>query len=193
MKAKLIGAGSAVALAFGLVLVWGPIAPRRAQALENQAKRAIAHGDVQVSPAELATVMRNRQLALAIFDLRDEPAFNRFHLVDAKRATSLAEIRSLPDKTVKMLVADSDEDAIRAYRELAVMGAKQLYVLAGGIPAWLALFAPDSSSGTLLAGAVGGRHPASFPDVDHLTLPKFVPKVKLGATGVKKASGGCGG
>jgi|GEM_PF-3412203 len=193
MKGKLAGAGIAVALAFGLVLVWGPIAPRRSRALENQAARAIARGDVQVSPAELATVMRNRQLALAIFDLRDEPAFNRFHLVDAKRPTSLADIRSLPDKTVKMLVADSDDVALRAYRTLAGMGTKQLYILSGGIPAWLTLFAPDAWSGSLLAGAMGGRHPASFPDIDHLTLPKFVAKVKLGATGAKKASGGCGG
>ena len=193
MKPKLLGAAGAAALGLGLVLLWGPTAARRAQALENQAERAIARGDILVSPAEVATLMHNRQVALAIFDLRGEFAFNQFHLADAKRAASPAVIRALPDRTVKMLVADSDEAAIRAYRELARMGTKQVYVLAGGTSAWLALFAPPASSGALLAGAMGGRHPASYPEIEHADLPRFVPKVKLGAAGAKKGPGGCGG
>jgi rhodanese-related sulfurtransferase len=136
--------------------------------------------------------MHSRQIALAIFDLRDEAAFNRFHLADARRLENLAAVRALPDKTVKMLVADGDEAALAAYRQLARMGTKRVYVLAGGVPAWLALFAPASSSGALLAGAVGDRHPASFPDIEHAPLPKFTPKVKLGVAGAKKG-GGCGG
>lgn len=193
MKPKVLAAAAAAFLAFALVLLWGPTSGRRAHALENQAERAIAKGEVSVSPAELATLMHNRQVALAIFDLRGEPVFNQFHLADAKRGTSLAVIRALPDKTVKMLVAENDAAALGAYRELARMGGKQVYVLAGGIPAWLALFAPASSHGALLAGALGGRHPASFPDIEAAQLPKFEPKVKLGAAGGKKASGGCGG
>lgn len=193
MKPKVLSAAAAAGLAFGLVALWGPTSGRRAQALENQAERAIARGDVQVTPAELATLMHNRQIALAIFDLRDEPAFNQFHLADARRPASLAVIRALPDKTVKMLVAENDAAALGAYRELLRTGGKQVYVLAGGIPAWLALFAPASSHFALLAGALGGRHPASFPDIEAAQLPKFEPKVKLGAAGGKKASGGCGG
>jgi hypothetical protein len=193
VKPKLLGAAAAAGLAFGLALSWGPLSSRRAQALENQAERAIARGDAQVSPAELATLMRNRQVALAIFDLRDEPAFNRFHLADAKRGIGLSAIRSLPDRTVKMLVAEDEEVTLRAYRELVGMGTKQIYVLAGGIPAWLALFATPSAHGALLAGAMGGRHPASFPDIEHASLPKFEVKVKLGAAGAKKGPGGCGG
>lgn len=192
MKAKTMAAIGAASLAFALLALWGPTTGRRAQALENQAERKIAHGEVQVSPAELATLMRNRQIALAIFDLRDEPAFNRFHLADAKRGADLATIRALPDKTVKMLVADDDGAALAAYRALARMGTKQVYVLQGGIPAWLSLFAPASADGALLAGALGDRHPASFPEIDHLQLPKFEPRVKLGA-GPKKGPGGCGG
>lgn len=192
MKAKLVGAGAAFSLGLGLLVLWGPLGGRRAQALENRAERAIAAGDVQVSPAELASVMRNAQVALAIFDLRDEPAYNRFHLIDAKRLPDLGAVRALPDKTVKMLVADNDEDALRVYRRLARLGTKQVYVLAGGVPAWLALFAPPAAQGALLAGAVGDRHPASFPDLAHHALPVFSPKVKLGGGGPKK-SAGCGG
>jgi rhodanese-related sulfurtransferase len=192
VRPKLIGASAAAALGIGLAILWSPTSGLRAQALENKADRAVASGDVQVSPAELATLMHNRQLNLAIFDLRDEPAFNRFHLIDAKRPAGLSEIRALPDKTVKMLVADDDELALRAYRALARLGAKQVYVLAGGIPAWLALFAPPSTTAAILAGALGDRHPASFPDIEHALLPKFQAKVKLGA-GPKKGPGGCGG
>ena len=63
MKPKVLSAAAAAGLAFGLVALWGPTSGRRAQALENQAERAIARGDVQVTPAELATLMHNRQLA----------------------------------------------------------------------------------------------------------------------------------
>jgi rhodanese-related sulfurtransferase len=192
VRTKVKAAAAAATLAFGLVVAWGPAAGRRSQALENQAVRRIAKGEVQVSPAELATLMRNRQIALAIFDLRDEPAFHRFHLADAERGASLEAIRALPDQTVKLLVAENDEAALATYRELARLGARQVYVLEGGIPAWLALFAPASAPGALLAGALGGRHPASYPEIEHLQLPKYEPKVKAG-TGPKKGPGGCGG
>ena len=192
MKPKRTAAMTAGSLALGLVLAWGPTAGRRAQALENQAERAIAKGDVQVSPAELATLMRNRQVALAIIDLRDERSFNQFHLADAWYGADLAAIRALPDRTVKMIVAEDETAALPTYRELASMGTKQVYVLAGGISSWLALFAPADAQGALLAGALGGRHPASFPDIERRPLPKFDPKVKLG-TVAKKGPGGCGG
>jgi hypothetical protein len=191
VKAKALAAAAAT-LAFGLVALWGPFANRRAQALENQAERRIAAGEVQVSPAELATLMRNRQVALAIYDLRDEAAFNRFHLIDAKRGASPEAMRALPDSTVKVLVAEDDEAALGAYRALARLGSKQLYILAGGIPAWLALFVPADAQGALLAGALGGRHPASYPEIEHMQLPKYEPKVKTGV-GPKKGPGGCGG
>ena len=193
MKLKLVGAAAAATLAVGLLLLWGPTTSRRAQAVENQAERALAQGTVQPSPAELATLMHNPQVDLAIFDLRDEPAFNRFYLLDARRLPDLRTVPALPDKTIKILVADDDAAAVPAYRALVRMGTKQVYILAGGIPAWLALFAPPSAEGALLAGALGSRHPASFPDIEPAVLPKFEPKVKLGATGAKKVSGGCGG
>jgi rhodanese-related sulfurtransferase len=194
MRVKLVAAAGAATLALGLAVVWVPAAGRRAQARENQAERAIQHGDVQVSPVELATLMHNRQVSLALFDLRDEAAFNRFHLVDAKRLTSMDEVRALPDKTIKVLMADNETAALQGYRQWVRAGAKQVYVLAGGIPAWLAIFASGTDgSPALLAGAMGDRHPASYPDLEHRSLPKFEAKVKLNADGAKKGPGGCGG
>jgi rhodanese-related sulfurtransferase len=181
-----------VVLALGLLAVWGPTSVRRAHALENTVARAIESREIQVSPAELATLMHDRQVALALFDLRSEAAYNWFRILDSRRisARDLARVRALPDKTVKMLIADDERAATEAYRRLAVGGAKQVYVLAGGVGAWLELFGSDKA---VLAGAFGERHPASYPDLEKVTMPKFEPKVKLGASGARKSSGGCGG
>lgn len=192
MSGTRMGAAVALVLALALVLVWGPTAGRRTHAREQQAERALASGEVAVSPAELATLMRSRQVALAIFDLRDEAAYNRFHLVDARRGADEAVVRALPERTVKVLVAADEGAAGDVYRKLVRAGVKQLYVLAGGMPAWLALFAPDGK-GALLPGALGDRQPASYPELAHITLPKFEPKVKLGKPAGKKGPGGCGG
>jgi rhodanese-related sulfurtransferase len=194
MRAKLVAAASAATLAFGLAVIWAPAAGRRAQARENQAERAIKQGAIQVTPAELATLMHNRQVALALFDLRDEAAFNQFHLADAKHLLKVDDARALPDKTIKVLMADDEVTALQGYRQLVRSGTSQVYVLAGGVPAWLALFATSSdNSPALLAGAMGDRHPASYPDLEHRALPKFEAKVKLNAAGTKKGPGGCGG
>lgn len=189
MTAKRAFAALAALLAFALAGVWNLTAERRANALENRAQLAIARRDVFVSPAELATLMHSRRVALAIFDLRDEMSFNQFHLADAKRLVSLPEVRELPDKTIKLLVAADEASEARAFRTLARLGTKQLYVLAGGMPSWLALFAPDGPG----ALALGARHGASYPDLTQVALPKYEPKVKLGLTGAKKGPGGCGG
>jgi rhodanese-related sulfurtransferase len=192
-RAKAAFLGSLVALAVLLGLVWAPAAVLRKQAAENKVTRAIETREIYVSPAELATIMHDRQVALALFDLRDESAYNVFHLLDARRPTGLGTIRALPDKTVKILIGDDERAATDAYRTLALAGKKQVYVLAGGVRAWLDLFGrPQGGAPTVLAGALGERHPASYPDIEHWALPKFDPKVKLGGGG-KKASAGCGG
>jgi 3-mercaptopyruvate sulfurtransferase SseA len=70
--------------------------------------------------------------------------------------------------------------ANRAYRQLAGARISQVYILEGGIPAWLALFAGYAENGNdpLAAGSLGGRYPASYPHLKHTELPKFEPTVK---------------
>jgi hypothetical protein len=190
-RAKAAFLGSLVALAVLLGIVWAPAAALRTHAVESRVTRAIDTREIYVSPAELATLMHDRQVALALFDLRAESAYNVFHLLDARRTPDLAVVRALPDKTVKVLMGDDERAATDAYRALA--GKSRIYVLAGGVRAWLDLFGhPQHGVPTVLAGALGERHPASYPDVEHWALPKFEPKVKLGA-GAKKAAAGCGG
>lgn len=186
--------GSLVAVAALLGVLWGPAEAYREQAADAQAERALRERHVHVSPAELAILLRNRQVPLALFDLRDESSYNVLHILDAKRPQALAqEVRGLPEKTVKILIDGDERTANEAYRALARSGAKQVYVLAGGMRAWLASFGqPQDGAPTILAGAYGSRHPASYPDPEKWKLPEFVPMVKLGGA-AKRGPGGCGG
>ena len=194
-KLGLILAGSA---ALSLAGLWNPLSGRRAHARENVADIALAKRTVQISPAELAHLMHNRQVALSLFDLRSEGDFNTFHLLDAKRVDRAtldpSTLKKPVPRRVIVLVDENEQIANRAYRQLAGAGIPQVYILEGGIPAWLALFSGHSENGedTLAAGSLGGRHPASYPNLEHADLPKFEPKVKLLGAG-KKGAAGCGG
>lgn len=184
----------AILLGVGLLVAWGPTADRRARSRNGKVDAALAKRELHVSAAELASLMRNRQVALALYDLRDESAYNRFHLLDSKRLVldeaATRALRALPENMIKVLIAENERTAERAARSLLVAGTKQVYLLAGGVDSWRALF-PNSDE-LLLAGALGARHPLSEPGGEEFTPPAFEPKVKL-ATGGKKGPGGCGG
>lgn len=186
-------AALALMLAFGLLLAWDGMADRRARSRQGKIDAAIAKRELHVSAAELASLMRDRQVALALFDLREESAYNRFHLLDAERlvldAAAVERLRTLPEQSVKLLIADDERAAERASRTLLLAGAKQVYLLAGGIGSWYGLF-PEHRK-RLLAGAFGGRHPLSEPG-DDFKAPASTRKVQL-STGRKSGPGGCGG
>jgi rhodanese-related sulfurtransferase len=191
---KIVGIVMALLASLGLLIIWGPTAPRRVFAKENQAARAMDKREIHVSPIELAHLLHNRQLFLRLVDLRDETAFNTFHLVDAKRwlptEETLRALKTVSPKTVTILLDEDESIANRAYLKAVGIGLTQIYVLEGGMRAWLNQFLPQSERTDLLLGALGDRHPASYPSV--VGLPAFVPKVKLaGASGKKSA--GCGG
>jgi len=191
---KRAAAALAVLVATGLLLAWGPTADRRARSRSGKVDAAIVKRELHVSAAELASLMRSRQVDLAVYDLRGESAYNRFHLLDAERLTldeaTVERIRTMSEKTIKVLVADDEKSAERAARTLLIAGAKQVYLLAGGIASWRTLF-PQSEQ-LLLAGALGARHPLSEPGDAHFEPPHFQPKVRL-SSGAKKGPGGCGG
>lgn len=190
---KRIAAALALVLAVGLLLAWGPTADRRARSKQGKVNAAIAKRELHLSAAELASLMRDRQVGLALYDLRPEPAYNRFHLLDARRLVvdeaAIERVRALPEKTVKVLIGGDEASAEQPARVLLLAGIKQVYLLEGGIGSWPALFLGGKD--LLLAGALGDRHPLSKPG-DDFVPPPFKAKVKLG-TGGKKGPGGCGG
>lgn len=193
---KRLGAASLIFLSGLMITAWRPLASRRTRSLSAKIEAAIQSRSIHVSPSELAVLMRDRDLALTVLDLRDEEAFNRFHLLDARRFVPDARsveglVQNARAKRVIMLVGEDGDTPNAAARALMLRGLPNVYVLDGGIPAWLSLFS-ILPGGPLEKGALGARQPASAPDLSLVQLPEFERKAKLAAQGKKKA-GGCGG
>jgi rhodanese-related sulfurtransferase len=147
-----------------------------------------------VTPPEVLALLDDRRVSIELFDLRDEAAYNRFHIADALRLDpcDLSPVRALPPSTVKVLVGDDEAGPLAVYRRLALSGTTGVYLLDGGVRGWLAAFSATScrDHAACRAGlALGDRHPASRPPAG--SAGKYVPKVKIAAG--KKLSGGCGG
>jgi rhodanese-related sulfurtransferase len=196
MTGKSIGAAAIGVAALSLLAAWRPLGPLRTRSLEARVEQTIAGREIFAAPDEVLTLLRDRRVAIEIFDLRDEAAFNRFHLADARRLDPrhLDAVRALPPTTVKLLVSDDEPSALAVYRDLVLGGQTGVYVLDGGAAAWLAAYGPRACrhAGGCGRAALGDRHPASLPDPEAVTVGAFVPRVKLATKG-KKAGGGCGG
>lgn len=194
----LLGAGLALYAQF----VPDPARPR----LLRKAEQEIASRERHIEPAELLSVMHNNQVALRMLDVRNESDYNLFHLVDAQ-LTSPSQFRgdwskSLPPETIKVVMANGEEPANEAAKELMAHGVPNVYILAGGINHWLETF----GGGTIprvehckgedlcyaFPSALGAHYPASNPDRWITLQLTFTPKVKIEGP-VIKVKGGCGG
>lgn len=177
-----------------LALFWKPTEILRSQARVAQMERSISQGNVQVDPRELAELMRDKRVVLRLIDLRDEDSYNRFHLLDAQQF-DLERLRAVefPKQAVKVLLANDEATELAAFRRLVQQRVENVYVLAGGMPAWTALFDAQGCSSQRLA-ALGANHPWSRPpNLTESLATGYVPRVKRPGLGQKKAGGGCGG
>lgn len=187
-------AALALAAAAALVVAWAPTESLRSAARGARARQAVVQRLVHVSPEELATLLVDRRTPLRVYDLRDEAAFNRFHLADAERVEpgSLRAVALAPSGAVKLLIGARAEDAERAFVELGTQGVGGVYILDGGVERWLA-FSRTHGVGLDDAGAaLGGRHAASRAPSLHGAQLAFTARVKLPGAGARKG-GGCGG
>lgn len=183
-----------LATAASLALLWKPTEPLRSQARAAQLERSIGQGNVQIDPRELAELMRDKRVVLRLLDLRDEDQYNRFHLLDAQRF-ELERLLAVefPRQAVKVLLADDEATELAAFRRLFQKRAENVYVLAGGMPAWTALFDAQGCNNQRFA-ALGANHPWSRPpNLTDSLAGSYVPRVKRPGLGQKKAGGGCGG
>jgi rhodanese-related sulfurtransferase len=213
MKLKVVGALVAVAAATGLLLKGQPTLEDKLQARAPELEARLKAREVQIDPAELLDVLNNYNTGLRILDVRDEADYNLFHIVDSVRVTpgqirDPAWVRTLPAETVFVLVSNDEQRAAGAWKLLAVQNVPNLYLLAGGINAWLDLYSGKPAKagvpGDAVAGgraddhlrhrfsaALGSRHPAADPDPHLAPRPEYVKKVKsIGPAGRK--AGGCG-
>lgn len=179
-------------------------------ALERARKRAealIASRERHIECAELLSLMQNNQIVLNLIDVRDESNWNLFHLADAKReplaAIDPAWIKKLSADSIKVVMSNDEEAANQAAVKLIAHGARNVYILEGGINKWIAVYgkgeieaiSASSAADSLryrFAAALGSHYAAADPDPWNTPIPKFTPKVKFEKP-VVKISGGCGG
>lgn len=183
-----------LATAASLALLWKPTETLRNQARVAQVERSISQGNVQIDPRELADLMRDKRVVLRLIDVRDEDHYNRFHLLDAQRFELDRLLASeFPRQAVKVLLADDEATELSALRRLVQQRVENVYVLAGGMPAWTALFDAQGCSSQRFA-ALGANHPWSRPpNLSESLAGSYVSRVKRPGLGQKKAGGGCGG
>jgi rhodanese-related sulfurtransferase len=166
-------------LAFALPFVGQPTVEERIAALDAETAPVLERREVQIEPVELLGLMHNHvqgslgRFRLVVLDVRDESAFNLFHLVDARHATLDALKREAPDvllgrdrETAIVVLASQDEArAVEAWKILHARGIGNAYVLAGGIDRWLDTFGRGRPP---FDAALGDRYPFARP-----SLPVF--------------------
>jgi len=108
-----------------------------------------------------------------------------------------------PANTVFVTISNDEAAATEAWKILRAESVPNIYILEGGINAWLKSYAGDSLGeedrvynrqedqlAYRFNAATGSRHPAAEPDPDVLDLnyePKIILELKRAPT-----SGGCG-
>lgn len=210
-KLHIAGAIALLAAAVGLALYGQPTPAEKWQFLAPKYAAKLTERQVYIDPAELLQFMHDDYVDLLILDVRPEPDWNQFHLVDAERVTldQLPALRkrlqTLSGTGVVVLVSNDELQATEAWKHLMVLAKPNAYILEGGLNQWLSIYAapadaaaprasvdsgPDGTLRHHFKVALGDRHAASLPDTHQVPHRDFTPKVKLMKT-VAKARG-CG-
>ena len=191
----------------GLALHGEPTVEERVARKAPELDAKLAKGEVLVPPAELRDLIYFANFGLRVLDLRPENEFHLFHLPGSQRVTesqSRSEdfVRSLPKRTVFVVVSNGEEKALSGWRRMSALGLPNAYVLRGGIHGWLEQYGPErlrrAKAGEDpetrrydFAAALGARHPEADPGPPHEHEGPSERVVKpLGKA--KRKAGGCG-
>lgn len=186
-----------------LIVIGQPSLQARVAKLDPAIVQRLEQREVQVSPAELATLLEDDFLPVTLVDLRGDSDFNLFHLRDSHRLRLDQLADPLPSwwPTAGALVLIGNDEALASEAWLALQARRQpnVFLLEGGINGWLRTFGDSASAlegqadGSLrwsFDSALGDRQEAARPDLHHLGHLDFEKKVKLSKK--VKTSGGCG-
>jgi len=198
-----------VALAVVNVAIGQPTAEDRWQAVAAESQARLDNREVQISSAEFLQYRDDKKIKIIPLDVRDETSYNQFHLRGAVHVpldqvqAKAKELQFEPANTVFVLMSNDEEAATEAWKILRAESVPNIYILAGGINAWLKTYGGNSVDemervanrqedqlAYRFKSATGERHPAAEPEADQLDL-EFEPKIILE---MKRAptSGGCG-
>jgi hypothetical protein len=198
-----------VALAVVNVAIGQPTAEDRWQAVAAASQARLDNREVQISSAEFLQYRDDKKIKIIPLDVRDETSYNLFHLRGAVHVpldqvqAKAKELQFEPANTVFVLMSNDEEAATEAWKILRAQSVPNIYILAGGINAWLKTYGgntldemervPNRQEDQLayrFKSATGERHPAAEPDADLIDLD-FEPKIIL-QTKRAPTSGGCG-
>ncbi len=162
------------------------------------AEEALQKRLVQISPAELFKARYDQKLKLTMIDVRPEAQYNLFHLRGALNfpletlRTHIPELLASSAPNAVYVVMSNDETlATEAWRLLVAEGVPNVYLLEGGLNAWIAFFGAEDPQIQPLAGApsghlqfafpaaLGDRYQAADPDPIEYENLKFEPKIQL--------------
>jgi hypothetical protein len=222
-------AGAAAALVVALAAVARPASgagsvEERVRLLDGEMSAVLASRSVHVDPLEALGLLHQEidgqpaRFPLNLLDLRPEADFNRFHLVDA-RPTTLERLRGADGRaiadpragaSITLLLSNDEAVAEQGWRILRAEGARNLYVLEGGVNLWLDVFRnerPDNRRQTCskvdetlrhaFPSSLGDRYPFARPSAaQYRTLRAsgarpYVTKVRPVTTAPRR-TGGCG-
>jgi rhodanese-related sulfurtransferase len=200
---------AALAVAAVTTLIGQPTTAQRIAWNEASLNQRLRQREIHLDPAEVLGLMHNHQIPLSLVDVRSEPDYNLFHLVDARRMT-LDQLdngyhRSISPDEVVVVMSNDERAADDAWKRLAVYPSVNAYVLAGGVNRWLDIYQagtsnvpgsdhPADSSDELrhrFDKALGDRTSAARPDLKHAPARTYTPKVKT-RKAVRAPGGGCG-
>ncbi len=217
-RAQYAGAALLLLSALLVMAIGQPTPEDRWQWIAGEKQVLLDEGKVRVSPSELLHTMHDSSIKTVLFDVRDELDFNLFQIVDSESldfqelVDRVDEVMASPPNTVLVLVSNDGCRAEEAWKLLVGQGVVNVYVLDGGINAWLDRFAIDAESAEIahedriphrrageigseqlayrFPSALGDRQIASDPDPHAFELEyeaKIVLQSKRSVSG-----GGCG-
>lgn len=198
---------SAVAAAVAIALLGEPGPVELAEFKEAKLTETLIGRHRHLDPAEVLSLMRNKQVRLHLIDVRDERDFNLFHLVDAIRVP-ISDLEAGTAQTkfhplaLKIVMSNDEARAEAAWRLIEATGVRGAYILEGGINLWLEVFRHRRSDAASQLGqddlrhkftaALGSGYSYARPEVDAAHGRTFSEKATL-LTTVAKLAGGCGG
>jgi rhodanese-related sulfurtransferase len=206
-KAQYIGAGVLVLLALVVLIIGDPTTEDYWSAVAAEEQPRLDNREVQIHPGELLELMNDGYKNLIMLDVRDERDYNQFHLRAAHQINPRPEavedaapdLIGLDPRTVIVTMSNGEDDATQAWKSLTANNVINVYILEGGVNAWLDIFGEDADPKPVnypdelaftFTSAIGGRCVASDPDAHEFHLV-FEPKVKIAAAGAV-VGGGCG-
>ena len=202
-------AAGLVALAVLSLVIGQPENADRWEMMEAEQMALLDDRAVQITPAELLSVIHDARIKAVLLDVRDERHFNQFHIRGARRllreevVATARELMFEPANTVFITMGNDESAATEAWKMLKAESLPNVYILEGGVNNWIRTYGDQAFVSERLMrnrgndqpayrfdAALGARHPAAEPNPYAFEI-EFEPKVKLE---LKRAptSGGCG-